>query len=49
MAAMENNHLIDVERLVKYFPITAGVIKRKTADVKAVDDISFFIKKGETL
>ena len=46
---MENNHLIDVERLVKYFPITAGVIKRKTADVKAVDDISFFIKKGETL
>ena len=46
---MENNHLIDVKRLVKYFPITAGVIKRKTADVKAVDDISFFIKKGETL
>jgi len=49
MEAMENNHLIDVERLVMYFPITAGVIKRKTADVKAVDDISFYIKKGETL
>lgn len=49
MEAMENNHLIDVERLVKYFPITAGVIKKKMADVKAVDDISFYIKKGETL
>ena len=49
MEAMENNHLIDVERLVMYFPITAGVIKKKTADVKAVDDISFYIKKGETL
>ena len=49
MEAVENNHLIDVERLVMYFPITAGVFSRKEADVKAVDDISFYIKKGETL
>jgi oligopeptide transport system ATP-binding protein len=49
MKATANNHLIDVERLVKYFPITAGVIKRKKADVKAVDDVSFYIKRGETL
>ncbi len=49
MKAMENNHLIDVEHLVMYFPITAGVIRRKEADVKAVDDISFYIKRGETL
>jgi len=49
MEAVENNHLIDVERLVKYFPITAGVFSKKEADVKAVDDISFYIKKGETL
>jgi len=46
---MENNHLIDVERLVMYFPVTAGVFSKKVADVKAVDDISFYIKKGETL
>ena len=46
---MENNHLINVERLVMYFPVTAGVLSRKVADVKAVDDISFYIKKGETL
>ncbi len=46
--AMNNGHLVDVENLVKYFPVTAGVFRRKVADVKAVDDISFFIKKGET-
>ncbi|MCI0796232.1 MAG: ATP-binding cassette domain-containing protein, partial [Chloroflexi bacterium] len=33
-----------------YFPVTSGVIfQRKIADVKAVDGISFFIRKGETL
>ena len=46
---MENDHLINVENLVMYFPVTAGVFSRKVADVKAVDDISFYIKKGETL
>ncbi len=46
---MQNNHLIDVEKLVMYFPVTAGVFRKKVADVKAVDDISFHIKKGETL
>ena len=46
---MQNNHLIDVERLVMYFPVTAGVFRKKVADVKAVDGISFHIEKGETL
>ena len=46
---MQDNHLIDVERLVMYFPVTAGVLGKKVADVKAVDGISFHIKKGETL
>jgi len=32
-----------------YFPVTAGILQKKVADVKAVDGISFFIKKGETL
>ena len=46
---MQNDHLIDVVNLVKYFPVTAGVLSRKVADVKAVDDVSFHIRKGETL
>ena len=46
---MENNRLLEVQNLVMYFPVTAGVFSRKVADVKAVDDISFYIKRGETL
>jgi oligopeptide transport system ATP-binding protein len=45
---MNNGHLVDVENLIMYFPVTAGVFRKKVADVKAVDDISFFIQKGET-
>ena len=41
--------LVDVKNLVKYFPVTAGVLRRKVGDVKAVDDISFTINRGETL
>ena len=32
-----------------YFPITRGVLRRRVGDIKAVDDISFSIKKNETL
>ena len=46
---MENNHLVDVENLKMYFPVTAGVFRKKVADVKAVDDVSFYVRKGETL
>ena len=42
--------LVDVKNLVKYFPVTKGILfQRKIADVKAVDDVSFFIRKGETM
>ncbi len=44
-----DDHLVEVENLVMYFPVTAGVLKRKIADLKAVDGISFYIKRGETL
>ncbi|MDE2843721.1 MAG: ABC transporter ATP-binding protein [Chloroflexota bacterium] len=33
-----------------YFPVTAGIIfQRAVAQIKAVDDVSFFVRKGETL
>jgi oligopeptide transport system ATP-binding protein len=42
--------LINVQNLKMYFPVTAGLIfQRKIADVKAVDGLNFFVKKGETL
>jgi oligopeptide transport system ATP-binding protein len=44
-----DDRLIDVVNLVKFFPVAAGLFGRKVADVKAVDDVSFFIRKGETL
>ncbi|SHH26412.1 ABC transporter ATP-binding protein [Tepidibacter thalassicus] len=41
--------LLDVKNLKKYFPVRKGFFGRQTQYVKAVDDVSFFIKKGETL
>ncbi len=44
-----NDDLIVVENLVKYFPIRSGLLQRVKAYVKAVDGVSFTIKRGETL
>ncbi|HEY50740.1 MAG TPA: ATP-binding cassette domain-containing protein [Dehalococcoidia bacterium] len=41
--------LLEVENLRKYYPVTAGLLARHVADVKAVDGVSFFIAEGETL
>jgi len=43
------DHLIDIENLKMYFPVTAGLLQKKVADIKAVDGVSFYIKRGETL
>jgi peptide/nickel transport system ATP-binding protein len=41
--------LLEVKNLKMYFPVTRGLLRRKVNDVKAVDDVSFKIKKGEIL
>ena len=41
------NILIEVHNLKKYFPVKTGFMKMN--HVKAVDDVSFYIEKGETL
>ena len=44
----EAKSLLEIHNLKKYFPIKAGFFSRTVAYVKAVDGISFAIKKGET-
>lgn len=41
--------LLQVSNLKKYFPVTAGLFRRKVGDVKAVDGIDFSIHKGEVV
>jgi oligopeptide transport system ATP-binding protein len=41
--------LLDVMNLKQYFPINGGVLNRRIGQLKAVDDVSFTIRKGETL
>jgi oligopeptide/dipeptide ABC transporter ATP-binding protein len=41
--------LVEVKDLVKYYPITGGIFKRKIGDVRAVDGVSFSVDKGEIL
>ncbi|NLB32702.1 MAG: dipeptide ABC transporter ATP-binding protein [Tissierellia bacterium] len=44
-----SEYLITVNNLKKYFPIKTGLVKRTTGNVKAVDGVSFNIKKGQVL
>jgi oligopeptide/dipeptide ABC transporter ATP-binding protein len=49
-AAIDGSELLVVDRLTKYFPVTRGIIiQKQIAAVKAVDDISFSVRPGETL
>jgi oligopeptide transport system ATP-binding protein len=44
-----NGNLIEVENLKVYFPIRAGIFKTVQGTVKAVDDVTFEVRRGETL
>ena len=44
-----SGNILEVNNLVKYFPIQKGFLKRHVGDVRAVDDVSFTIETGETL
>ncbi len=41
--------LLEVKNLEKYYPIKGGILNRTTGYVKAVDNVNFSIKSGETL
>ncbi|MHB9032543.1 MAG: ABC transporter ATP-binding protein [Anaerolineae bacterium] len=50
MAAPKNETLLTVKGLQVYFPITKGLfVQRHVGDIKAVDGITFDVKRGETL
>lgn len=45
----DESTLLEVKGLQKYFPIRRGIFRRTIGQVKAVDDVSFTLSKGETL
>lgn len=47
--AKSDRLLLEVKGLKKYFPIHKGFLRRVVGHVKAVDDVSFFVREGETL
>jgi oligopeptide/dipeptide ABC transporter ATP-binding protein len=44
----EEKPFLEVQNLKMYFPLAKGLLSQKYADVKAVDDVSFTIRAGET-
>ncbi len=47
--ATSDQRILEVKNLRKYFPIRQGLLRRTVGNVRAVDDVNFFIRKGETL
>src|SRR5437764_1361388 len=47
-SVLSDEILLSVRDLRTYFPILGGVLRRKVGEVKAVDGVSFDIRKGET-
>ena len=45
----ENEYLLEVKDLVKWFPIKSSFFKQTVGNVRAVDGISFKIKRGQTM
>ena len=43
------DRLLEVRGLRKYFPIRRGLLQKTVGQVKAVDDVTFFVNRGETL
>ncbi len=49
MTIEQNDSVVQVKNLKMYFTITRGLLRRKVGEIKAVDDVSFIIRKNETL
>lgn len=49
MIETARENLLEVSNLKKYFPIKGGMMRRTVATVRAVDGVSFHVRRGETL
>jgi peptide/nickel transport system ATP-binding protein len=49
MTMGSRERLLEVKGLKKYFPIRRGILQREVGQVRAVDDVTFYVEKGETL
>lgn len=49
MSEMNNEIILDAKNIKKHFPIRKGLLLREVGRVKAVDDVSLTVRKGETL
>jgi len=49
VSTAQNETLLEVKNLVKWFPIKSSFLKRTIGNVKAVDGVSFNIKRGQTM
>ena len=45
----QNENIVEIKNLKKYYPLTSGIMKKVTGVVKAVDDVSFVIPRGKTI
>lgn len=46
---VSSEKLLEVENLRMYFPVFDGILQRRVAQVKAIDGVSFYVRRGETL
>jgi len=44
-----NDNILEVQELRKYFPVKSGFFRRLVGELKAVDDVNFELRRGETL
>ena len=49
MTENKSERLLEVNGLKKYFPVTSGFFQKVTGHVHAVDDVSLYVNRGETL
>ena len=48
-ATIKDEKILEVEELRTYFPVKKGIFSKHIGDIKAVDGLNFFVRKGETL